>query len=438
MLIAPLSYGSLSATSANTIKGNAPTFGGNFGNNRLGFEVGGEKYSEAIGNIESGVTKAFNAGLSLNDFHITSLTDDDYYDADGDEAQTPAFTIGSLNYQWIDNNGNELDKTDTTVMNQMLGCGGNLNLPLTLKISMADVQVHSKYGDPRDSGTVSLSKEYKIGTASGICFAQPNQLIRVPEVTWFGMNSSGQLTSLNDVNNTTPHPDNGGGYDSTQFDPTWGFKANANPKFPTTGFPKAKFRLIMTSNASDYKFISNSPAVIVDTNGNVTLNSKPTAPVTITAKLKADLNQVHTYTFDPRTVWVVPKLNSANAHNPSQEYTYTYTEAKSECGGESKIPTRAQLTNSPRKNATHHWNYVNNFYTRKIDGSVFGEWGLSNDSTIISPQISYPGSKWMYSTYWTRDVWVPGSHNYFITSAMGSVHGGGEIFSGHYNLACLG
>ncbi|XKM14341.1 hypothetical protein RCS94_04100 [Orbaceae bacterium ac157xtp] len=402
MLIAPSSYGALSATSANTIQGSRPGFTGQSGAKKLGFKVDGTTYSESLNNINPNITKEFNAGLKLSDFTVTSLTASDfsptadYADADGDLAHpTTPFSMSPRTYVWKDRNG-----TTITNYNQTLGCGSGLNLPLTLRITLPNVKVKSRYGNPSESLSTELVQEYKIGTATGICFAKPNQ--------------------MNYYNGATPNPTEGGGYTS-DFDPSNGFKVSANPKFPTTGFPKASFTLIMTSNANDYTFSSNSSAVTVDTTGKVTLNSKPSGAVTIKAIFKNDTNQVHYYTFNPTTVWVRPTGTSSYGN---------YAWAKTQCGGsESNIPSRAQLTNSPQKNAPQGWSYFANYYTRAVGGGVFGEWGYTSSGT-------YPGSQWTssYGYYWTRDAWSA-SRQFLVRSYDGNVR---YDYTGRsYYVACL-
>ncbi|XKM13056.1 hypothetical protein RCS94_08480 [Orbaceae bacterium ac157xtp] len=408
MLIVSNSYGALSATSANTIKGSAPTFTGQSGANKLGFKVGSTLYSEGEGNIAGGTVKIFDKDLKLNEFEVQSLTMNDftvvndYYDADGDaEHPTTPFTVGSVSYKWYESNGDEI-----TNYTKMVGCSG-LRHPLTLKISLP-AQAHSMYGNPRSSSSVPLTKEYQISTTSGICFARPRSL------NWestYGISGS---------------PTYGGGYNPAQFVSGYGFKADLATKFPTTGFPGAEFTLEMTSNASDWTFTHNGgSAVTVDTNGKVTLNSKPSGPVTIKAKLNGT-SKVHKYTFDPRSIWLVPKVNSANSGG-GYPYSYTYAKAKAVCGGESKIPSRAQLTNSPQNNAPQGWSENYNYYARAIGGGVFSEWG---DTTVSY----YPRSSWVGYWYWTRDA-HSSNRQFFVLVTYGRI--GRMDISRSFYVACL-
>ncbi|XKM12544.1 hypothetical protein RCS94_05845 [Orbaceae bacterium ac157xtp] len=424
LLISTSSYGALSATSANTIKGNAPWFTGQSGAKKLGFVVDGISYSEAndaydaVRNpnkdkIISGIPKNFNSSLKLRDFTVTGLTANDfsptadYYDADGDTGYTlatDAFSMGSVTYDWYQGN-TKLDKSNSTVMNQTLGCGSGLSLPLTLKITLPSVKVKSRYGNPKESGETDLVQEYKIGSESGICFAKPGSL------HWDG--------------SVTPNATSGGGYTS-DFDPANGFKASASPKFPTTGFPGAYFYLVMTSNATDYTFTHNGgTAITVGTNGKVTLNSKPTGPVRIWATYNSNPPEVHTYTFDPTTIWVVPKKNLATASAPIR-YSYSYAEAKTECGDEPKIANRAQLSNSPKNILPSSGGIPGNYATRAIGGGIFGEWGHTS---------TYSNSEWISSWYWTGDS-VSSTYR-FIVNSNGGIVNYNSMNSGKDYVACL-
>ncbi|XKM13047.1 hypothetical protein RCS94_08435 [Orbaceae bacterium ac157xtp] len=398
VFIAPLSYGALSAISANTIKGNAPTFTGQSGNNKLGFTVDGIHYSEGENNIFEGTIKNFNAGLKISDFVVTDLTvsdfdrTTDYYDADGDTAHpTSAFTMDSVTYEWRDGNDDLI--TDDS---QTLGCGSSLVLPLTLKIKLLNVRVQSANGDPRLSDKADLVKTYTIGSDSGICFAKPYGMIHNPYLAWTGYTDTSSVSAVYNWTTGSRHPQLGGGYDTSQFDPVNGFKASLTPRFPTTGFSGAKFQLIMTSPASDWIFTSKTPGIGVSTDGIVGLSYKPSIPAKIEVTLKSDPQVKHYYIFDPRETWFVVK---------SDTNWYTYNEAKSACGGESKIPTVAQLTNAPIVTISSSTPNTYNTYTRAI-GSVFGEWGYCGIYGIGPNSVNYPGSAWMDGGlfYWSRST----------------------------------
>ncbi|XKM13645.1 hypothetical protein RCS94_00280 [Orbaceae bacterium ac157xtp] len=381
-MIAPSSYGALSATSANTIKGRAPTVQ----NGSLGFNVNGDDYSKAIGNIDPNVVKAFDAGLSLRHFTVMNLRNADYYDADGDVARSTApLTVGTKSIKWYKSDGTEI-----TDLNQLLGCGSNLGSVLTLKIKMQNIQVHSEHGDPSDNSLLSLEQSYKITGTQGICYARPGSL------NWYNYAPSGSPAG-------TRSSTQGGGY-TADFDPANGFKANPTvsaKKFPTTGFPGARFQLKMTGSQTDWTYIvptNPNSAVSIDTNGWVTFNTKPTGAITVKATSKTSSSTSFDYTFEPPSLWVVPKSGGGN-----------YANAITKCGDETKLLTREQLTNSPFSRAGQGSLRPNNAYTRAIGKldigggaqsmkeSIFSEWG--NASTSY-----YPGSQWVKEGYWTREA----------------------------------
>ncbi|XKM13697.1 hypothetical protein RCS94_00560 [Orbaceae bacterium ac157xtp] len=409
MLIVPSSYGALSATSANTIKGNAPTFMGQSGANKLGFKVGNTLYSESVGNIVGSSEKIFDRTLKLDEFVAQALTVNDftvasdYYDADGDPAHpTDAFTMGSVRSEWFDANNVKITDTSKTV-----GCSG-FTLPLTMKITLTNVQVQSKYGDPRLSQRENLVKSYKIATNSGICFAKPGSLY------WKEWNYNGSYRD----------PVRGGGY-TADFVPNNGFRAVpkvSSSTFPTTGFVGANFKLVMSGSSSSYDFSSNSSAVSVNSDGKVVFNSKPNGYVTIKVKLKnSNPAVVYEYKFNPTSIWLTPNWNSAHTYG-----YYTYTEAKNLCGGESRLPSRAQLTNSPQNSFPFGMVGIpSSAYTRAIGEGVFSEWGEVD-------QYSYP--TWWGGSYLTREAYS--SYGQFDVSSRSGVVGWIRFEDGNL-VACL-
>ncbi|XKM13031.1 hypothetical protein RCS94_08355 [Orbaceae bacterium ac157xtp] len=392
-MIVPSSYGALSATSANVIQGHIPGFSGQSGAKKLGFKVNGVEYSEGNRNINSNTAKEFDPSLKLSDFQIRSLNVSDfniatdYYDSDGDVADpnTP-FSIGGVTYEWKDGYGVKIDD-----MTKTIGCS-QLRMPLKLTITLNNVQVHSKYGVPKDSGNTLLTQSYQIvPSAGGICFVRPNSMKVYPGKQWL---SDAGRWNIGGSNISSVY---GGGYSSDFIVVTnsqgnvidGGFNPNAYQKFPTTGFQGAIFQLVMSGSQTDYTYnISASPSgsVTVDSSGNIKLNSKPYGSVTVSATLRSDSSKQYVYTFNPTSVWIVPKLG-----------LYEYWDGVALCGGQGNLPSRSELTNSPGIYATNQTWQSKNYYTRAIGGGVFAEWGITNAS-------SYPGFIGAGS-YWTRDPW---------------------------------
>ncbi|XKM13200.1 hypothetical protein RCS94_09220 [Orbaceae bacterium ac157xtp] len=425
-MIAPSSYGALSATSANTIQGRAPWFTSASGANKLGFLINGVEYSQTKGNINENTPKEFDASLKLSDFRPKSLSisdfnvASDYADSDGDapHATTP-FTIGSVRTEWRDGLGIRI--SDTT---KMIGCS-RFVMPLKLKIMLNNVQVHSQYGIPKDSAGGSLTKTYQIvSSSSGMCFARPNSMKVYPGRQWMGGSSWTWNADGSYISSTY-----GGGYspdfivvkDNQGNVMDGGFSPNAYRKFPTTGFPGALFQLVMAGSQTDYSYsVSASPSgsVTVDSSGNVKLVRKPNGNVTVKATLRSNSLKQYTYTFNPTSVWILPKSGM-----------YTYYQATNECGSESNLLSRAELTNSPGIYVTNSTWKSDNYYTRAIGGGVFAEWGYTDSSSYPG----YPGTDY----YWTQDPWSPSRLFYFVVDVR-SGFVGRTYFDQRNEVACRG
>ena len=363
----------LTAVTANTIHGTAPKLTASAAN-KLGFILYNKPYSAELGNLTGGVNY-FGGELKLSDFQIKNLAvselsvgtgfNADYADDDGDRPRsTSPFTVGGgTTLTWKDRNGSTItDKSKT------LGCGSSFyQLPLTLTITTANVRAYSQYGDPNASMPVTLTKTYQISSNDGICFVKPKSPFWAAGVG----------------GTSNPHASLGGGYKS-DFDPSKGFKTGGATKFPTTAFVGAEFQLIMSSASNSYTYSSNSSAVKVDGNGKVTFTGKPSGAVTITAT-KSGASYPYMFTIKNKG-WFEPK---------GATY-YNYEQAKTQCGGEGNLPTRADLSNSPQKTAAQNSSFLTqNHYTRAIGEGVGAEWG----------ELSYGVySSWSTaSCHWTRD-----------------------------------
>ncbi|XKM13950.1 hypothetical protein RCS94_01970 [Orbaceae bacterium ac157xtp] len=417
MLIAPSSYGALSAMSANVIQGKAPKFAELSGANKLGFKVGNTLYSESEGNIKGDKEQEFSKDLKLEDFVVQTLSandftvSNDYFDDDGDEAHpTEPFSVGVMTYEWRQSNGLKIPQAS---YGNAIGCN-EFSKPLLLTITLTDAQVHSKAGIPRDSVKEVLTKVYKITPESALCFAKPNQMIVTPKKTWMGEENS--LWDWN-VGGAQIDPSIGGGY-SADFDPKNGFKVTATPAFPTTGFVNAKFRLIMTKPADNYEFdwVANPQgSIFVDDEGNVLLKSKPSGEVKISVKLK-NSSIIHDYVFNPTTVWAMPKAGAGK---------YAWAESQCGVGG---ILERKDLTNSPKISLTDSSPISTNVYTRAIGGGIFNEWGWADSA-------NYPLSGWQSGNYWTKDV-RSSSSQFIVNSQNGTIAGSNPYIAPF--VACKG
>ncbi|GAA5109262.1 hypothetical protein GCM10023211_12380 [Orbus sasakiae] len=421
----------LSATTVNTIIGHGPQYTGTA--DTLGFSVSDTQYSEATGNISSDTTKTFQAGLTFNDFVVntslifTATTDYTYSDGDSADPDNPV-SLDGITYSWVDAAGTAVA---TSSYSTMIGCDGSYTYPLTLQITATNIKTFSQYGDPRESSSVTLTKSYKISPV-GICYAKPYAIETLSSTQWYGFDSSGSYKGINVTNYTTPNVTVGGGYTSDNI-PDKGFKANptvSSNNFPTTGFPGAKFQLVMAGNQNDYNFSVNSGngVTTADGSGYVRFTSKPSGSVTIRATLNSDSSIYYDYTFNPTGNWVVSQSKTVTSKS--------YTDASKICTNlGTSLPTRENLTNSPQISVSTMTTYITNSWTRAIGGGITGEWGPLNTT-------SYPNSDWPSTTdfvyYWTSES-SSSVAQFVVSNTWGDVNYSGLSGSGNYRyVACKG
>ena len=424
------SANALSAVTSQKIIGNAPRFDDvQNATNKLGFKVNDILYREFDNNIKSTEIKVFDGEFTFDNFQVQNYDTsnlvvlNNYKDSDGDGAHlnTP-FIITDTEYKWFDNSGKQIDSSE---YQHSIGCGSGYYMPLRLVIA-TQVKVKSQYGIPDESEYITLKKEYKIATKPAICFAKPNATITVENAQWHSFDDNGNSQPWN-LNNAQISSIYGGGR-TTDYVLNFGFKASPTQsngkKFPTTGFPGAKFQLVMAGSQYDYRFSLITPTsdvVTVSADGFVTLNKKPVGNVTIRATLKREPAITFDYTFNPTSVWAVP----------TGDYSAIWAVAvQDKCGSESNVLSRQELTNSPQNQAPQFWTYFDNNYTRKIGGGLSAEWGQMN-------QTSYPDSNWRNEHYWTRDYYSPDRH-FVVHSVNGGVgYDGYENKIGKINyIAC--
>ncbi|MBI0036895.1 hypothetical protein H3T61_01420 [Gilliamella sp. B14384H2] len=411
----------LTAHSINVIIGNKPKVVDIDGaSKKHGFTVNGVLYSSNTNNLSDTQINQFDGNLTINDFIIKDYAMNDldvmanYDDTDGDGIRnnTP-FTVEETNYSWFDNKGIKIENNE-----KIIGCGSGISMPLTLTIT-TKVKTYSEYGVPNESEYVDITQKYKIMAKPEICYAKPYGMILYPQYVWGSVRPVPYQGSLDcllsgyaehefelsmdenfvDLRETRGwNYDNsrerdsycGGGYNANVFDPVNGFKVSASPHFPTTGFPGAKFQLIMTGHQDDFEYtFSATPndSITVDKQGYVMLIKKPIGPVTITAKFKHD-EQIpeQNYTFNLTGIWALPQGQI--------DKVYTYQQVVNMCGGESKLPTRSEMSNSP--NAPASWikyPYKWDAFTRDIGQGLLSEWGMTSKET-------YPDSNWFTHYFW--------------------------------------
>ena len=392
---------------------------------RQGFTINGVFYSANTNNLDDIQINQFDGNLKINDFIIKNYTINDLdmttnyddSDEDGINHRSP-FSVEPTTYSWVDNNGVIIEGNDRA---RIIGCSSGFSMPLYLTIT-TKVKTYAEYGIPNESEYADITQKYKIMAEPEICYAKPYQMVLFPNYVWgsvrpiqyqgrqecllYGYRDDQFIESINDDsmylvngwnfdNSRNRNSVCGGGYNAQVFDPINGFKVSAVPHFPTTGFSGAKFQLVMTGNQNDfnYSFIENpNNSVTVDNQGFVTLINKPTGQVTIKVTFKHD-NQIaeKLYSFNLTGIWA----------NPRGSELYTYQQIINLCGGESKLPSRAEMSNSP--NAPLSWTtmpYLWDAFTRDIGNGLLSEWGMTS-------KLTYPDSNWSSNLLWfySRDVY---------------------------------
>ncbi|MCX8750509.1 hypothetical protein J3U57_02840 [Gilliamella sp. B3464] len=412
----------LSTTTAKAIEGSAPeVINIDLAANKQGFTVNGVFYSEASNNIKGDVIKEFSGELSpadfiVKNFYYNSLDNTlNYADKDGDGIDTSKpFLLSFTSKQWYDGNGKLI-----TDISKTMGCGSGYPMPLTLEIT-TQVKTYSKYGMPRESDYVPIVKRYQISSKPLLCYAKPNATIVNKSNQWISYNADGSGEAWNDVNRTSRHPIHGGGF-TADYVPDMGFKVNptvSKATFPTTGFPGAKFQLVMSGAQTDYSYsiIANPGGqVSVDPQGFVKIKDKPTGNVTVSIVTKRDNSKVFTYTFNPTSIWIIPQGSNY----------MDFESAKNRCGGIQNIPAISVFTNSPQNNIAPNvdWDTSMNTFTRAIGQGVFPEWGFTNFA-------AYPDSQWGNfvqaldgkAFYWTSSVHLTGSYMFVADARAGNVN----------------
>ena len=409
----PSAYG-LATKTTNIIHGYAPeVIDTKLASDKHGFTLNGVFYSESTGNIKEGEINEFDGNLTFNDFVIKlfdyqSLDNQkNYQDVDGDKIDPiQPFLMTTTTWQWFDANGVKIPDGEK---DKIIGCGSGYPMPLRLEISN-QVQTISQYGIPRKSDFVTIKKVYKIAAKPELCSAKPNDIVLSPRTQWrtYDATITSPVSGPWEWNgsNTIPNSKHGGGY-TNDFIPNMGFKINptvSTARFPTTGFPGAKFQLLMSGAQQDYSYsISVNPGnnVSIDSMGFVTLKGKPTGDgkVTIRATLIRNTAVKFDYSFNPTTIWLEPQKNSA----------VNFSSAQNICGSVDNLPLRKHFTNSPANSEGPNWNIYANSFSRAIGGGIMGEWGwLANN---------YPNSNWesvnSYNVfYWTQEV---NAYNVYFT-----------------------
>lgn len=428
------SLSALSATTAKTIRGNAPylvlpdnseltninqLFGVSFpkaAGSEEKIELSASE-SNTIIHISEGIKFSEVITAVLADGNPYSITGATVVDDDGDaDILSDASIVGNITATWY--NGTIAGNYAVTDLNQVMPvCEG----PYYLRVRTPTVvQISTKYGTPRSKLYSSQTTTYTFSMSKhGICYVQPNLAVY-----------SGS-TRATTANSKWPYQNesNPGGYNPNKWvyqnGMHLGFKTDTG--FPTTGFNKASFNLVGAgndqskylceldgSNSENWVTLSGTASKTIGQNCTITYNKvdRPTTSVKINMKYYdgTDWIKIDSYTIPKPTLWAVKGTNTWIEYNTALDFSGIYNAAIS-CGATSGLSgkenqataasyffKRNELTNSPIANLTPPTTIRDGYYSRDVDGTFTSEWG---------DVYKYPSSGWdqgVNSRYWTSEA----------------------------------
>lgn len=434
----------LIAATAKAIEGNAPQVANiDLAASKHGFTVGGVFYSEASSNMKGNAVNLFDGNLKPSSFAVKNFYYDsldnklNYTDKDGDQIDTyKPFLLSFTSSKWYDANGKAL-----TNISQRLACDNAYTLPLTLEIT-AQLKTYSKYGIPKESDYVPVTKRYQISHKPTVCYAQPNL--------------------ANDSSNNTQYQDLDG--------PDWGKGKGFIPQdintaaknFPSTGSDNLRFYLLL-SGITPQEVVNINGSTIKSSSGNVTLllsaentpgwgNSSSVSAVKIV--LKGPTTSTANKSFSPVTFQLYSDKAKQNILysftiqrwylTPSVDVVSNQSSAISYCRGIGyRLPSVADYTNAntsiwsggiPGRNINGYRRQLSYRGTNgKWIGGLFNEWG-----TMFNQPIHYPGTNWASDHpgdwYWAMETYQ--GNPIRIDAGDGDMWYNEPSFSS-YHIACV-
>lgn len=392
------SYAGLTATTSQIINGQAPILIKDKPEDSIIFTSNGRNnISAALNNVP----EDFAPYLLFNNFSASKeLPNNIYLDDDGDEISSiyPAISAKNTELSWKDSSGKSV-----TNLAMPIGCSG-YSPPYTLTITLKNIDINSQYGVPSTNEIPSLSREYTIAVGPGPCVLQPADLSYVALGTYPG-----------------------GGY-LQSFIPNLGFvfDPNAAIQFPSVGFPKAKFRWILSGSQSDYTFSSSAnPAnsLSINQSGDVLLSAKPIGTVSLFAKHKIS-GETFTHSFAIKN-WVVP-LPYQRAYKTGSTWPAAAackgSAVTSEAEAQSLLAPRNIFSNSPGVKYSPGAATPTSVGTRAVDGTLYGEWGRVLDKETSGANASYPDSVWKWAGYLTSETHTPNKTQFVASPGNGNVY----------------
>ncbi|XKM13446.1 hypothetical protein RCS94_10540 [Orbaceae bacterium ac157xtp] len=439
----PITYAMLSATTANTIKGNPPylTFDNGVTKIRssdelVGIQIGNHFYKKTdavstattpiilptsfttLENIKSLIPSG-ELSLNLADLiNSSGIVRDD----DGDANLT---LTGTLTMTIVDKFGNTVNLTDTLL---------KANAPYKITMSSTAGSIQTQYGDPKTTLLNATSASYFVlpNISPYATYAQPN---------------------MEQKHGARPEWNNVYGF-KVQSPTTPGGAVIPEKNFPRTGFNKAYFNLTVVDTTADEviaESADSSNKVISNNGGEIFLQLSKVSDNVVKVELNGPsyhtpigdtaVNLPKTFELKARRTdgelitlygftlskWFISNDNTAN----NRGHIYPYTKAEEYCrdlAGGYRIPSVTELTNANNNNYQWNWGLAGNGnqYVRSIghgkknpqipdeDGGLFAEWGyVSKNGGQYQGQYypRYPGSDFIDNDYWTNDAFTAKSVN---------------------------
>lgn len=426
LLSSPLAYPSLTASTANTIKGKQPYLTFDSGVTQVTTtdsllqitlpdgttittltDTSSENtpiilpsISDTFANIDTLVPLPSAGNTTYPSTNLDDIIKMNNYwgDDDGDNNVT---VTGSLTVKWADVSGADITDTVKSNPNMLMNI---CDAPYTLTVATTAGSLSTQYGDPSSSPLDNNSHSYYINpqppTTPYVCFAKPLLAFNYGEQPeWNGTKGF----RVQDINTPTLN-------------------------FPTTGFDQAFFDLtVFGAPASSVTAIPRSAssnvnlALTVNPEGagedvvRITLNGPSHAAQNSFEPVVFELfaNSTKIYSFE-LSKWYIARPGFVQ-YNTKNDWTGTASTPLycTNLTGNYRVPEVREYTNANAR----YWtttvpNWRANTYARQIGGGVMAEWGQMS---------SYSGSGFTNNYYWVIEARPTTQH--YVKAYDGAING---------------
>ena len=393
-------------------------------------------------NKDQKLSLAFDTSPSNYSFDVdlSQLTTADISDRDGDYLESSnSFIIQSITSEWKDQNNNVIASDSTNPLGGNLCTGSSYKGDSSVTVTV-QFFARTQYGIPTDSESRAVSKTFSVVANDGICYIRPGVLaINTPYPDGWPDGKNNASWGSDIVNRSDP-------FDPNQFVKQAGFIASAvdasGNHFPTTAFPYARFRIVPVNSISQYTYtmLKNPNSSLKNVPRSSVPESKSEFVFTNNVPNKGDefVIQVTNTQTNATFLYRFSIYHWVYVHKGNLGYISFFESEKLCKNSGDRLPTRAELTNSPLaydNNTNDKWYIQGNGYKRAIGDSVMAEWGKifyyapnNNDLRDMMAGISSSDYELLfdYDFYFTQDlspVVDPNGfvHRYSVGVAEGNV-----------------